>query len=113
VIERRAKDLREFGVGSIGDRRQRIGRNQQRPGKALRLALLIAGQARLAGVDGVAVEPQRDDEASLGVVGLEDLDVRGVIDAFGGQAATRSRWTMRRMYRCRELGARDSPPRPT
>jgi hypothetical protein len=43
------------------------------------------GAPSLACVDRVAVEAQRGDEASLRVVGLEDLDVRGVVDALGGQ----------------------------
>jgi hypothetical protein len=34
----------------------------------------------------MAVEPQRGDEAPLGMIGLEDLDVRGVVDAFGRQS---------------------------
>lgn len=74
MIERRSEHLCEFDVRSIGDRRERVARDQERPRKALRLALLVAGAARFAGVDGVAVEAQRGDEASLGRVGLEDLD---------------------------------------
>jgi hypothetical protein len=33
----------------------------------------------------MTVKAQGRDEASLGVVGLEDLDVRHVVDALGGQ----------------------------
>jgi hypothetical protein len=35
----------------------------------------------------VAVEAQGGQEASLGMVGLEALDLRGVVDAVGGHAA--------------------------
>jgi hypothetical protein len=38
----------------------------------------------LAGVDRAAVEAQGGDEASLGMVGFEHLDVGGVVDAVGG-----------------------------
>jgi hypothetical protein len=37
----------------------------------------------------VAVEAQGGDEAAFGMVGLEDLDVRGVVDALGARAAMR------------------------
>ena len=59
------------------------GRSRTRA-KAFRLALCLDGAAHLARVDRV-VEAQRSYEASLGMVGLEDLDVRGVVDALGGQ----------------------------
>ena len=56
-----------------------------RPARSARPPPGRRGAAGLAGVDRVAVEAQRGDEAPLGVVGLEDLDVRGVVDALGGQ----------------------------
>ena len=75
MIERRPKRLSNFDVGLIGDRRERVARDQERPGEALGLPLVVAGAARLARVDGVAVETQRGDETSLGMVRLEGLDV--------------------------------------
>ena len=69
MVEWRRKGLRELCIGSIGDRREGLARDQQRPREALRIGLLVSGAARLAGVNGVAVEAQRSDEASLGVVG--------------------------------------------
>jgi hypothetical protein len=91
VIERRAKHLCEFDVRSMGDRGERVARNQERPRKALRLVLHIPGAARFASIDGVAVEAQGSDEAPFGVVGLEDLDVRGVVDALRGQGGDGAR----------------------
>ena len=64
---------------------ERIRRHEQRPGEALGGLLAVVGATSLACVDGVAVQAQGRDEPPLGVVGLEDLDVRGVVDALGGQ----------------------------
>ena len=64
---------------------ERIRRHEQRPGEALGGLLVVVGAPSLARVDSVAVEAQRGDEPSFGMVGLEDLDVRGVVDALGGQ----------------------------
>jgi hypothetical protein len=75
VIEWRPEHLRELNIGSMGNCGERVAWDQERPRKALSIVLVIAGAARLARIDGVAVEAQRGDEASLGVVGLEDLDV--------------------------------------
>jgi hypothetical protein len=91
VIEWRPKHLRELDVGSIGDRGERVAGDQQCPRKALRLVLHIPGAPRLARVDGMAVEAQRGDEAAFGVIGLEDLDVRGVVDALRGQGGDGAR----------------------
>ena len=59
--------------------------HQQGSREALGVALIVGRATGLARVDGVAVEAQGGDEAPFGVVGLEDLDVRGVVDALGGQ----------------------------
>jgi hypothetical protein len=63
-------------LASVGISRARAKRSA--------LALVVSG-ATGARIDRVAVEAQRGDEAPLGVVGLEHLDVGGVVDAFGGQ----------------------------
>jgi hypothetical protein len=85
VVERRDEAFGELDVRSTQLCVERIRRHEQRPGEALGRLLVVLGAARLPGIDGVAVEAQRGDEAPLGVVGLEDLDVRGVVDALSGQ----------------------------
>jgi hypothetical protein len=64
--------------------RELLGGHQRRPRVALGVRLVVGRDASLSGVDGVAVEAQGGHEASLGMVGLEYLDVRGVVDAVGG-----------------------------
>ena len=85
VVERRDESLGQVDVWSTQLRVERIRRHEQRPGEALGGLLVVVGAPSLARVDGVAVEAQRGDEAALGMVGLEDLDVRGVVDALGSQ----------------------------
>jgi hypothetical protein len=85
VVERRDEMLGELGVRPRELRVEGVRRHEQRPGEALGRLLVVAGAARLAGIDGVAIETQRRDEATLGVIGLQDLDVRGVVDALGGK----------------------------
>ena len=84
LVERDGEQLGELEVRPADDRSDRLARHQQRPGERLGLPLVV-GATSATGVDGMAVEAQRCDEAALGVVGLEDLDVRGVLDALGGQ----------------------------
>ena len=85
VVERRDESLGQVDVWSTQLRVERIRRHEQRPGAALGGLLVVVGRTHLARVDGVAAEARHGDEAAFGVVGLEDLDVRGVADALGGQ----------------------------
>ena len=85
MIEWRPKHLLRVEIGTIGDRREHVARDHRHPRKALppRSAHSVRSPPRR--IDGVAVEVQGRDEASLGMIGLEHLDVRRVIDALGGQ----------------------------
>ena len=77
LVERRDEELRQRGVRPADDRNERLVRHQQSSREALGVLLIVGRATGSAGVDGVAVEAQRGDEAAFGVVGLEDLDVRG------------------------------------
>ena len=85
LVDRRDEEFRERGVRPAVDGNERLIRHQQRSREALGLLLVVARRAGSSRVDRMAVQAQRGDEAPLGVVGLEHLDVRGVVDALGGQ----------------------------
>jgi hypothetical protein len=110
VVERRDEMLGELGVRPRELRVEGVRRHEQRPGEALSRLLVVIGAACLTGVDGVAVEAQRGDEAALGVVGLEDLDVRGVVDALGGQRGNAVAVDDRTHISVRPPRARLAPP---
>jgi hypothetical protein len=85
VVDRCDEAFGEVGVGQPRTGVEVLRWHQQRPREALGLLLVVDAARSLPGVDRVAVDAQGGDEASFGVVGLERLDVGGVVDALGGQ----------------------------
>jgi hypothetical protein len=61
-----------------------LGGHQQRPREALGLLLVVDHETRASGVDRMAVEAQRGDEAPVGMVRFERPDMGRVVDALGG-----------------------------
>jgi hypothetical protein len=74
VVHRCDEALGEFGVGQPRAGVEVLRWHQERPCEALGLLLVVA-VAPAAGVDRVAIQAQGGDEAPLGVVGLERVDV--------------------------------------
>jgi hypothetical protein len=75
VIKRHDEALSELGVGQPGDGVELLCGHQQCPREALGLLLVVHRAYGPPGVDRVAVEAQRGDEAPLGMVRFERLDV--------------------------------------
>lgn len=75
--------LGELGVSPPCARVEILGWHDQRLCEALGVGLDVARRDPAA-VDRVAVEAQRGDEAALGMIGFEDLDVLGEKHARAG-----------------------------